>query len=128
MKHVNQTVVTSLDTLAEAKIRTAARKFQDDQLLLKIGDHMHGDGPDFTALEVKYHKTCYRNYLNKVRPPNKSKNSQLKKRASTALLKHVERLVINQSVPVLASSLLKVYKDLFLSYGGDMTVLEHQFS
>ena len=85
---------------------------------------MHGSGPDFTALEVKYHKACYRTYLNKVRLSSANKNSQLKKKASAALLKHVDKLVIKQNVPTLVSSLLKTYKDFFLSYGGDIAVLE----
>ena len=85
---------------------------------------MHGSGPDFTALEVKYHKACYRTYLNKVRLSSANKNSQLKKKASAALLKHVDKLVIKQNVPTLVSSLLKTNKDFFLSYGGDIAVLE----
>ena len=84
---------------------------------------VHGSGPNFTALEGKYHKACYRTYLNKVRLSSANKNSQLKKKASAALLKHVDKLVIKQNVPILVSSLLKTYKDFFLSYGGDIAVL-----
>ena len=85
---------------------------------------VHGSGPNFTALEGKYHKACYRTYLNKVRLSSANKNSQLKKKASAALLKHVDKLVIKQNVPILVSSLLKTNKDFFLSYGGDIAVLE----
>ena len=84
---------------------------------------MHGSGSDFTVLEVKYHKACYQTYLNKVHLSSANKNSQLKKKASAALLKHVDKLVIKQNVPILVSSLLKTYKDFFLSYGGDVAVL-----
>ena len=100
-----------------------ARELHDEDLLLKIGSYVHGSGPDFTALEMKYHTACYRTYLNKVRLSSANKNSQLKKKASAALLKHVDKLVIKQNVPILVSSLLKTYKDFFLSYGGDIAVL-----
>ena len=100
-----------------------ARELHDEDLLLKIGSYVHGSGPDFTALEVKYHKVCYRTYLNKVCLSSANKNTQLKKTASAALLKHVDRLVIKWNVPILVSSLLKTYKDFFLSYGGDIAVL-----
>ena len=68
---------------------------------------MHGSGSDFTALEVKYHKACYQTYLNKVHLSSANKNSHLKKKASAALLKHVDKLVIKQNVPTLVPSLLK---------------------
>ena len=66
IKHNNFKVVTSLDPSAEIKIRMAARELHDEDLLLKTGSYVHGSGPDFTALEMKYHKACYRTYLNKV--------------------------------------------------------------
>ena len=71
---------------------------------------MHGSGTDFTALEMKYHKACYRTYLNKVPLSGASKNSRLKKKAFAALLKHVDKLVIKQNVLMLVSSLLKNVK------------------
>ena len=114
----------SLDSSAEIKIRMATWELHDKDLLLKIGSYVHGSGPDFTALEVQYYKACYRTYLNKVRFPSANKDSQLKKKASLALLKHVDKLFIKQNVPILVFSLLKIYKDFFLSYGGDITVLE----
>ena len=92
-------------------------------MLVKIGSYVHGSGSDFTALEVKYHKACYQTYLNKVHLSSANKNSHLKKKASAALLKHVDKLVIKQNVPILVSSLLKTYKNFFLSYGGDIAVL-----
>ena len=85
---------------------------------------MHGSGPNFTALEGKYHKACYRTYWNKVRLSSANKNSQLKKRASAALLRYVEKLVMKQNVPILVSSLLKTYKDFFLLCSGNIAVLE----
>ena len=102
----------------------AAQELHDEDLLLKIGSYVHGNGPGFTALEVKYHKACCRTYLNKVHLSSASKNSQLKKKAYAALLKHVDKLVIKQNVPMLVSSLLETYKDFLLSHGGDITVLK----
>ena len=113
-----------MDPSAEIKIRMAARELHDEDWLLKIGRYMHGSGPDFKALEVKYRKACYRTYLDKVHVRCSNKNSQLKKKASATLLKYADKLVKKQSVPILVSSLLKTYKDFFLSYGGDITVLK----
>ena len=62
--------------------------------------------------------------MNKVHLPSINKNSQLKKNASAALLENFDQLVIKQNVPILVSSLLKTYKDFFLSYDGDITVLK----
>ena len=94
-------------------------------MLLKIGSYVHGSRPDFTALEVKYYKACYKTYLNKVCLSSAGKNSQLKKKASVALLKHVDKFVIKQNVPVLvyiisAKNILR----FLLLYGGDITVLK----
>ena len=59
IKYNNPQVATSLDLSAEIKIRMAARELHDEDLLLKIGSYVHGSGPDFTAMAVKYHKACY---------------------------------------------------------------------
>ena len=56
--------------------------------------------------------------------PSANENPQLTKKASAALLKYVNQLVTKQNVCILVSSLLKTYKDFFLWYGGDITVLE----
>ena len=61
--------------------------------------------------------------MNKVRLSSANKNTYLKKKASAALLKLVDKLFIKQNIPILVSSLLKTYKD-FLSNGGDIAVLE----
>ena len=113
-----------MDPSAEIKIRMAARELHDEDWLLKIGRYVYGSEPDFKALEVKYRKACYRTYLDKVHVRCSNKNSQLKKKASATLLKYADKLVKKQSVPILVSSLLKTYKDFFLSYGGDITVLK----
>ena len=124
VKHNNKKVVTSLDPKAEIKIRLAAKVVQDQALLLKIGAYAYGEGRDFTALEAHYHKACYRKFLNKARPSTARKDKKLKKRASVAVLNYVDNLVVKQNIPTTASYLVKKYKDLFLSYGGDPEVLD----
>ena len=108
IKHNNFKVVTSSDLSAEIKIWMAVQELHDEDSLLKIGSYVHGSyRSDFTALEVKYHKACYRTYLNKLHLFSASKNSLLEKKASVARLKNVDKLVIKQHVPILVSSLLK---------------------
>ena len=63
VKHKNEFVMDLLDPNTELKIRETALALVDQKLLLKIGSYTSENGPDFTALEVKYHKTCQRNYL-----------------------------------------------------------------
>ena len=43
---------------AEKAIRNLAIDLKDGNLLLKIGNLKHGDGPDFVAMEVQYHHSC----------------------------------------------------------------------
>ena len=66
IKDSNLKVVTSLDSSAEIKIWMAAQEVHDEELLLKISSYVHGRMPEFTVLEMKYHKACYRTYLSKV--------------------------------------------------------------
>ena len=125
IKHNNLEVVTSFNLSAGIKIWMVVWELHDEDLLLKIGSYVHGSRPDFTALEVKYYKACYKTYLNKVCLSSAGKNSQLKKKASAALLKHVDKLVIKQNVPVLvyiisAKNILR----FLLLHGGDITVLK----
>ena len=125
LRHKSKYPVWSLDPAAEAKIRKAAREKDDRKLLLIIGDYLFGDGPDFTNQEVKYHKECYTAYLNTVRPPKEQEISKLKKKASKQLLAYVQNVVIGKNTPVLASSLMRVYQDSFITYGGEKEVLEN---
>ena len=124
VKHKNQNFRTSLDVGAEAKIRQAAKMKKDQELLLKIGSYDIGCGRDFTALEAKYHKSCYDNYLNPLRSSTAKHTSKLKKKATASLCQHVDKLVLKGNVPVTLKSLLEKFKDLFLSFGGDLNVLE----
>ena len=43
---------------AEMTIRETAAALNDSEMLVKIGNYMFGDGPDFVALEIKYHHSC----------------------------------------------------------------------
>ena len=124
LRHKGKYPYWSLDPGAEAKIRNAAREKDDKKLLLMIGDYLFGEGPDFTAIEVKYHKQCYTDYLNSVRPSTEQKNSKLKKIASEELLSHVQKVVIEKNTPVFASSLMQVYHDSFITHGGEKEVTE----
>ena len=58
---------------AEIDIRQAAKYNNDQELLQKIRNRDFGDGPYFTAMEVKYHhQPCKSEYLNKWRSSKKS--------------------------------------------------------
>ena len=58
----------------EISIREAANKLEGESIKRKIGNYKYTEGPDFIALEVKYHE-CKTEYLNKVR--NTNSNSTL---------------------------------------------------
>ena len=47
----------------EISIREAANKLEDENIKRKIGNYKYKEGPDFIALEVKYHHECKREYL-----------------------------------------------------------------
>ena len=60
----------------EISIREAANKLEDENIKRKIGNYKYKDGPDFIALEVKYHHECKREYLNKVRNTKSNSTSE----------------------------------------------------
>ena len=63
---------------AKVTIRNAAAKYlKDETLLAKIGTYEFGNGPDFAAMETKYHLVCKQEYTNKVREAKKSEKSNL---------------------------------------------------
>ena len=45
---------------AEVTIRNAAKYLKDETLLAKLGSYEFGNGPDFAAMEAKYHHACKR--------------------------------------------------------------------
>ena len=47
----------------EISIREAANKLEDENIKRKKGNYKYKEGPDFIALEVKYHHECKREYL-----------------------------------------------------------------
>ena len=60
----------------EISIREAANKLEDENIKRKIGNYKYKEGPDFTALEVKYHNEFKREYLNKVRNTKSNSTSE----------------------------------------------------
>ena len=61
---------------AEINIRTAAKELNDQSLLRKIGTYDFGCGPDFPAMEARYHHQCKKDYLNKLRNMRNSKQNE----------------------------------------------------
>ena len=57
---------------AKVTVKNAAKYLKDETLYAKIGSYEFGNGPDFAAMEAKYHHVCKREYTNKVRYPRKS--------------------------------------------------------
>lgn len=97
---------------SEDKIRVAALYHNDKMLLDKIGHYIFGDGPDFVALEAKYHHSCRRDYLNRTRPKSgNSKNTNFRDKAFKALELHVKQSIIDADIPELASSLMTLLKE-----------------
>ena len=64
----------------------------DESMILKIGNHNFGEGPDFMAKEVHYHHECKRNYLHK-----KYKSSNIKDSALERLLSYVRNKIIAEN-------------------------------
>ena len=92
--------------------------------LAKIGTYEFGNGPDFAAMEAKYHHVCKREYTNKAREAKKLKKSNLpsEKKAKSAALNDlfafVNKRVIKKNTPTEVSQLLERYKRLFITEGG----------
>ena len=83
-----------------------------------VGDYLFDDGPDNTAVEVKYHMDCYTDYLNSVRTSKEQQHTKLKKIASKEIFSYVQRVVVGKNTPVFAPLLLQIYQDSFISTGG----------
>ena len=89
---------------AESRIREVAHQLGDTLLLSKVGDYMFGEGPDFVALEVKYHHSCKRDYLNKIKHTSSSKHTIMKDKAFKFVVNHIRRSIIKADQPELATS------------------------
>ena len=111
---------------AEINIRKAAADLEDDTLLDKIGRYNFRDGPDFCAMEVKYHvKACKVKYINqwqtlkrnKVQEGNTDHTARINALESTR--HYVQKEVIECKRPVFVTDVLDMYKLCFVSAGGD---------
>ena len=109
---------------AEKKIREKAVELKDTKLLSFIGNYLYNNGQDFVSLEAKYHHGCRRKYLNRCRGPTSNKRSKVLTKAFNKLVKHVRNSILNNNKPELLTSLLKRYKDLHLTCGGEASALE----
>ena len=105
---------------AESRIREVAHQLGDILLFSKVGDYMFGEGPDFVALEVKYHHSCKRDYLNKIKHTSSSKHTIMKDKAFKFVVNHIRRSIIKADQPELATSVMQRYIDAFVSNGGDV--------
>ena len=112
---------------AEVTIRNAAKYLKDETLLAKLGSYEFGNGPDFAAMEAKYHHACKRKYTNKVSDAKNSGKSNLfsdKKAKSAALndlIAFVNKRVIEKKPPTEVSQLLERYKRVYITEGGKNT-------
>ena len=110
----------------EIRIREAANQLNDVALFSKFGEYLFGEGPDFVALEVKYHHSCKRTYLNKVRSiSTPSKGHNIRETAFKSLMKYIQSSVIDNDQPEMVNSLLERYKNIYRDNGGDTCDLEH---
>ena len=57
----------------EIAIRNKPKMLNDESMILKVGNYNFGEGPDFVAKEVHYHRECKRNYLQKKINPGISR-------------------------------------------------------
>ena len=122
-RHVRSTTmeyfVASVTIKAEVRIREVAHQVNDIKLLSFIGHYLYGNGPDFCALEAKYHHSCRRNYLNKGRAIKPKTSSIASTKAFNKLFKHIRDSVLVKNKPERISSLHSKYKEAYLSFGGD---------
>ena len=81
----------------------------DEFMILKNGNFIFGEEPDFMAKEVNYHNECKRNYLHEV-----DKSSNIKNSALERFLCYIRNKIIPENKLDLASSLLDIYKIIIL--------------
>ena len=120
----NESVGSAETKDAEINIREAARQKNDVKLLSLIGNYLFSEGPDFVALEAKYHHSCRRQYLNKARDAKDNVSKKVSAKAFKTLCQHVKDSVLVNNIPELVSSLLKRYHDSYISFGGQSSDLE----
>ena len=72
-------------------IRETAAALNDSEMLVKIGNYKFGDGPDFVALEIKYHHSCRKSYINQTRNLGKPEAALSTKQNTKDRLFHTSR-------------------------------------
>ena len=75
---------------AEAAIKDAALKLEDDEMLAKIS------GIDLKAKKMKYHHSCKRTYLNRAKAHSKKTDVKLSshQRSFNLLKKHIDQKLL----------------------------------
>ena len=103
--------------------REAADKLEDENIKRKIGNYKYKEGPDFIALEVKYHHECKREYLNKVQN-TKSNNTleqsvyNIHKSTFEDIVSYIKETVVLENKPQFASDILDRHKQIYQVKGG----------
>ena len=109
---------------AEVTIRNAAKYLKDETLLANIGSYEFRNGPDFEAMEAKYHHVCKGEYTNKATDAKNSEKLNLspeKKEKSAALndiVALVNKCVVEKKSLTEVSQLLDRYKRVYITEGG----------
>ena len=115
---------------AEITIRNAAATLNDEALLLMIGNYKFGNGPDFVAKEIKYHRSCQRDYPNRIRVLEKSvvslnkTNADFMEQALSDLKEYIRNTIIEKNSSEFVNSLLCHYKNRFEAAGGEINFLD----
>ena len=113
----------SMMSTAETLIRVTAILINDTKLLSFIGHYCCGNGRDFVALEAKYHHSCRKHYVNKLRGPTSNRRFIRSTIAFNKIVKHINDSIITNK-PKLLSSLFVKYKDFYVLTGGEESDLE----
>ena len=84
----------------------------------KIGNYKYKEGPDFIALEVKYHHECKKEHLNKV--CNIKSNSTLEQSVNNFrkftfedITSYIKETVVRENKPQFALDILDLYKKIY---------------
>ncbi|XP_071847715.1 uncharacterized protein [Apostichopus japonicus] len=101
---------------AEKRLKQAAQQKCDEKLFLQIG------GKDLIAIEIRYHKSCYRNYFQESLASNiDSRAIPQYKEAFREIIKTVESSVIMQGEVLKMSKLNQMFINLVAEKGMTMT-------
>ena len=111
----------------EISFRRGAKDLNDQEFLLKIGDYEFKDGPDFTALEVRYHQEpCKKDYLNRwqksKRLQKETGNAEFnaKKVSKEYIISYIDKYVLKEGKPMYLADGLERYKNIYVANGGSV--------